>query len=74
MQRAKTTIVNDAVTSRNFDRFLQNAKLPPRWEGSVEKSEDVLKMPVIIQDKLFADWISQYLKKDPKFPKLGLLL
>ena len=55
MQRAKTTIVNDAVTSRNFDRFLQNAKLPPRWEGSVEKSEDVLKMPVIIQDKLFAD-------------------
>ena len=69
MQRAKTTILNDAVTLRQFNRFLPNAKLPPHWQGSVEKLEDVLKMPIIIQDKLFADWICEYLKKDPNFPK-----
>ena len=36
MQRAQTTKTNDAVTLRQFHRFLENAKLPPRWKCSVK--------------------------------------
>ena len=35
MEHAGTTKTNDAVTERQFNRFLANAKLPPRWEGKV---------------------------------------
>ena len=69
MEHSATTKVNDAVTERQFNRFLANAKLPSRWEGKVKVLEDVLEMPIIFQDKLFASWISQYLKKDDKYPQ-----
>ena len=62
MQQSATTKLNDAVTERQFNRFLTNAKLPPQWVGEVKVLEDVLKIPIILQDKLFSCWISQYLK------------
>ena len=69
MEHATKTKLNDAVTLRQFNRFLTNAKLPPRWESKIKSLEDVLQMPIIFQDKLFSSWISQYLKKDDKFPE-----
>ena len=69
MEHAPTTKINDAVTMRQFNRFLTNATLPPLWEGKIKSLQDVVEMPIIFQDKLFASWISQYLKKDDKFPE-----
>ena len=68
MERSATTKKNDAVTERQFNRFVTTAKLPSQWEGKVKVFKDVLEMPIIHQDKLFSDWISQYLKKDPEYP------
>ena len=68
MDQAKTTKINDAVTNRQFNRFLSKANLPSRWKGKVKVLQDVLQMPIIFQDKLFSDWISQYLKKGENFP------
>ena len=55
MEHAVTTKANDAVTKRQFDRFLPNAKLPPRWMGTVKTLNDVVLLPIIVQDQLFAD-------------------
>ena len=63
MEQSATTKLNDAVTERQFNRYLPKAKLPPRWVGKVKVLEDVLQMPIIFQDQLFSSWISQYLKK-----------
>ena len=68
MDHSANTKANDAVTYRQFNRFLPTAKLPSRWKGRVKVLEDVLQMPIIVQDKLFSDWISQHLKKDDDFP------
>ena len=35
MQHSTNTKINDAVTKRQFERFLPKAKLPPRWMGKV---------------------------------------
>ena len=64
MDHSRNTKLNDAVTYRQFSRFLVHAQIPPSWKQEVICLEDVLHMPVIFQDKLFSDWISQYLKKD----------
>ena len=63
------TKINDAVTTRQFNRFLLTAKILPSWKKEVKVLEDVVHMPVIHQDKLFSDWISQHLKKDDRFPQ-----
>ena len=55
MEHAKNTKLNDAVTKRQFERFLPNAELPPRWKGKVKTLNDVIILPIIIQDKLFAE-------------------
>ena len=68
MDHSRNTKLNDAVTYRQFSRFLVHAQIPPSWKQEVICLEDVLHMPVIFQDKLFSDWISQYLKKDDKYP------
>ena len=57
MMHAKTTNNNDAVTKRQFERFLPTAELPPNWKSKVHNLRDVLNMPIFLQDKLFADWI-----------------
>ena len=70
MERAQTTKKNDAVTLRQFNCFLITAKLPSQFKGTVKQFKDVVqKMPIILKDILFAEWISQYVKKDPAFPK-----
>ena len=62
MEHAANTKNNDSVTNRQFHRFLANAQLPLQWQGKVKHLEDVLRMPVIYQDQLFADWhISHFL-------------
>ena len=50
MDHAVNTKINDAVTNRQFTRFLVNAQIPPRWKSKVNVLEDVLQMPVIYQD------------------------
>ena len=50
MQRAETTKTNDVVTLRQFHRFLENAKLPPRWKCSVEKLNDVLQIAYLSKE------------------------
>ena len=52
MQRAKSTMDNDAVTRRQFERFLSTAEISSRFESSVKTLEDVIQLPLIIQDKL----------------------
>ena len=42
MEHAATTKINDAVTMRQFNRFLTNAKLPPLWEGKIKSNVLVL--------------------------------
>ena len=42
MERAKTTKANDAVTLRQFRRFLSTAKLPARRQVSVESLQEVI--------------------------------
>ena len=69
MNRSKQTIKNDAVTLRQFNRFLTKAHIRSQFKGVVKELKDVLQMPTILQDLLFADWISQYVKKHPDFPK-----
>ena len=66
MEQSVTTKLNDAVTERQINRYLANAKLPQRWQGKVKVLEDVLQMPIIFQDQLFSAWISQYLKNFPE--------
>ena len=51
MEHAVTTIANDAVTKRQFERFLPNGKLPPRWMGTVKTLNDVVLLPIIVQDQ-----------------------
>ena len=55
MERASTTKLNDAVTKRQFERFLPKAKLPERWMGKVKTLNDAIQPPIIIHDKRFAD-------------------
>ena len=55
MEHAKSTKADDAVTNRQFQRFLSTAKLPTQWEGKVKTLKDVILMPLIYQDLLFAD-------------------
>ena len=55
MEHAATKKLNDAVTKRQFERFLPNAKLPPRWMGKVKTLNDAVLLPLIVQDQLFAD-------------------
>ena len=47
MEHAATTKANDAVTKRQFERFLSNAKLPQRWVGKVKTLNDVVLIPII---------------------------
>ena len=42
MEHAASTKINDAVTMRQFNRFLTNAKLPPLWEGKIKSNVLVL--------------------------------
>ena len=42
MEHAATTKINDALTMRQFNRFLTNAKLPPLWEGKIKSNVLVL--------------------------------
>ena len=64
MERAQTTKKNDAVTLRQFNLFLKTANLPSQFKGTVKQFKDVVQqMPIILQDLLFAEWISQHLKK-----------
>ena len=70
MERAQTTKKNDAVTLRQFNLFLKTANLPSQFKGTVKQFKDVVQqMPIILQDLLFAEWISKHLKKDPHFPQ-----
>ena len=39
MDQAKTTKINDAVTNRQFNRFLSKANLPSHWKGKVKNNE-----------------------------------
>ena len=58
MERAQTTKKNDAVTLRQFNRFLKTANLPSQFKGTVKQFKDVVQqMPIILQDILFAEWI-----------------
>ena len=41
MDHAATTKINDAVTNRQFNRFLATAHLPSIWKGRVEVLADV---------------------------------
>ena len=50
MDHPANTKINDAVTNRQFTRFLVNVQIPPRWKSKVNVLEDVLQMPVIYQD------------------------
>ena len=60
MERAQSTRNNDAVTLRQFNRFLKTANLSFQFKGTVKHFKDVVqKMPIILQDLLFAEWISQ---------------
>ena len=54
MEHSANTKLNDAVTYRQFSRFLVHAEIPPSWKQPVVALEDVIKMPVIYQDKLFS--------------------
>ena len=70
MERAQTTKKNDAVTLRQFNRFLKTANISSQYKGLVKQFKDVVQqMPIILQDILFAGWISQYLKKDSDYPQ-----
>ena len=70
MERAQTTRKNDGVTLRQFNRFLKTAALPSQFKGLVKEFKDVVQqMPIILQDILFAEWISQHLKKDSDYPQ-----
>ena len=55
MDHAPTNKKNDSVTNRQFNRFLATAHLPSNWKGRVKVLADVLEMPLILQDLLFAD-------------------
>ena len=55
MDYAPITKKNDAVTNRQFNRFLATAHLPSNWKGRVKVLADVLEMPLIKQELLFAD-------------------
>ena len=52
MDQAKTTKINDAVTNRQFNRFLSKANLPSRWKGKVKNNETYLRKI------LFRTWLS----------------
>ena len=54
MERSRTTRKNDAVTLRQFNRFLITANIPSQFKGIVKELKDVLVMPIILQDLLFA--------------------
>ena len=70
MERAQTTKKNDAVTLRQFNRFLKTSNISSHYKDLVKQFKDVVQqMPIILQDILFAEWISQYLKKDSDYPK-----
>ena len=43
MDQAKTTKINDAVTNRQFNRFLSKANLPSHWKGKVKNNETYLR-------------------------------
>ena len=47
MEHSANTKLNDAVTYRQFSRFLVHAEIPPTWKQPVIALEDVIKMPVI---------------------------
>ena len=46
MEHSANTKLNDAVTYRQFSRFLVHAEIPPTWKQPVIALEDVIKMPV----------------------------
>ena len=52
MQRSKATKETDAVTLRQFERYLPSAEIHPKYKGKINKLADVLLMPVFLQDKL----------------------
>ena len=54
MEHASTTKLNNAVTKRQFERFLSKAKLPESWMGKVKTLNDAIQLPINIQDKRFA--------------------
>ena len=59
MQHAKNTKTNDAVTNRQVQRFLQKADVPNPWKSKLKNFKDIIDMPIFLQDKLFAYFISQ---------------
>ena len=58
MERSSTTKLNDAVTQRQFERFLPNAKLPARWMGKVNTLNDVLLLQIMVpvSNQIFIYW------------------
>ena len=59
MQHAKNTKTNDAVTNRQVQRFLQKPDVPNPWKSKLKNFKDIIDMPIFLQDKLFAYFISQ---------------
>ena len=69
MQHAKNTKANDAVTKLQLQRFLPKADVPNPWKSKLKNFKHILDMPIYLQDKLFADFISQHVKEiDNDFP------
>ena len=69
MEHAENTKKNDAVTKRQVHRFLQKADVPNAWKSKLKNFKDIIDMPIVLQDKFFADFITQHLKpSDDDFP------
>ena len=61
MEHSANTKLNDAVTYRQFSRFLVHAEIPPSWKKEVIALEDVLqilnKYMYLAEKNCFLTWL-----------------